>query len=86
MDNQTRNLLEALDFNGQHSGDVLAAAYFRQAALTIRLIDGDAARARQELYALRTENAKLRKSLHECNRERDELAARVGVEDQPHDQ
>ena len=75
MDNEMRKLLEALDFNGQHSSDKLAAAYFRQAALTIRLADGDAGRSRHELYALRTENAKLRKALNECVRDRDELAA-----------
>lgn len=75
MARETTNLLEALDFNGAHCGDAVAAAYFRQSALAIRLIDGDAARARQELHALRTENARLRKALHDCNRERDELAA-----------
>lgn len=72
-DRETTRLLECLDFNGEHCGDVVAAAYFRQAAMAIRLIDGSDARARQELYALRTENAKLRKALHQCNHERDEL-------------
>ena len=41
-----RRLLEALDSNGIHSGDVVAAAYFRQAAEIIRAMMADVERYR----------------------------------------
>lgn len=36
-----KQLLEKLDFNGVHCGDSIAAAYFREAAIALRMLERD---------------------------------------------
>lgn len=47
------DILAALDFNGQHSGDAIARAYFREAAREIRSLRAERAALRADLVASR---------------------------------
>jgi hypothetical protein len=74
-------LLAKLDVNGTHSGDVIAAAYFRESAIAIRLLVGERDHYRQASRIDRSTASNLRRRVRELEDKLERALASQGGDD-----